>query len=669
MRVKWNRNLDGIHRPMLNLHETAVVTDGNDRNEVNNRITAEDVDLNKNDIKANCDSNGVVNNHVNNHPPADNSSFNKETKCDNLSSSSSISSLTKRGDAKTVTKLSNLLGLLKIRDKRNANSISCGNNANGVIVNESDSNSNYSEALSGSITTRNYNGKRKFSIDSESIVSNDSVGFAADTRRRRRANNLLLRGSLRRSWQQLRDQETLSNSSKYILVKDMHVPSSFYAYPSYSPALIPRRDSDSEVSNLNNDLTNANAAGILTYLEEETFDVDNETGANDTSCDKLLAAKVDLNRKKYIATIEEADVIDEYLSEQTAEVQTRLRRERAALDRSSDEPEMLINDVVNKSDRSYKNINCANNVGNNNSHLFVEDVKQKQSSNEAARFVAEKYESTIEKVREKEENVSEAKDNPREEVHGTLPPKPDQVTFAFNVDKSMRDWQGANNTIPEPLHEIVRHEKFFKNNIDSSVCEDEAKNNNNALTNLLPEDSSCFNDRANVTSEDEPEVLLPHNESVENEEEEEEIIRVTVKKCRVPDIEIANLCITNDIILAGHHASNFTSILSLSDAEPMSFETTSSSDSNVISISNGPVSLDAKPIQGILRNKNKKSADVVDGFNSAAPLSVLQGYAPKKVHFAENSIQHCNTSRYRNRLYKPRHNNHNHNNGTIRTNL
>ncbi|CAG2105721.1 unnamed protein product [Medioppia subpectinata] len=181
MRVKWNRNLDGI-RPLITVPETDVISSETlDVEDLDNKTCF--TDLNDNTTESN--------------------EINGTNGCDNVVDAvlvrtcespcpSSVSISSKRSDKSR--RISSLFGLFRIKDKN-------------IDNNSEDCVSNFSELSGATIPSliSHSMSKRKSSYGSRDsiLLSHEKIGFEADTRRRRRANSLLAKGSMRRSWQQL----------------------------------------------------------------------------------------------------------------------------------------------------------------------------------------------------------------------------------------------------------------------------------------------------------------------------------------------------------------------------------------------------------------------------------------------------------------------------------
>ena len=680
MRVKWNRNLDGMHRNLVTVPETEEIHCANRELVAINGSTDVVIDLNKNSM-----GNGVIANGNRNHNQTNLSV--KVENCDKPHSSTTASTGLKKSD-KSRPRLTSLLSLFKNKDKHK-------NHVNGDC--DSNCSSFSSRSMNPYSPIRNSNCRRKLSFDEEKY-------FETDSRRRRRANTLLMKSSIRRSWNQLNMHNKLSVTTGYIIAKESayHISPSYFSchkgfrnqlpeikLPEIQPPEIqpfeikPFEIKPSEIKSIQNEAINNGAPQASTQINGSSFGIDNNTDdTNKTSLNMNLHDKnvnIGNNNQNMINSDEQTrnrghssidlcvnSLVNPYYGETVPDsVQST-----------------IINDENYKiDDKNYKINDKNDEIDPNNVSNKVSNIGYKNQVN----YQLDKSKNNDKNVKDELENKIDLQNELGLCNHEDASRKHNERSLLFTNDKENIDYINHKSVGIQVNSCQANHKNDLKQEINNELNEEsneginkESNKESNEKSNKeINEDTNKeINEETNGDSNSEinrdsnSEINRDLNLEINRDlnEESSDIIKVTVKKAILPDCEIVSLpssassSLTPSPNLINLSDSESNHIVSFVDDEPVSTKNVRSFACQTEDKTQGKNSfVKSHRIQGILRTNNCKQFSDVNGNISKIPVKTF----PKKVHFAENCHQQNDCSSHSSGKVRVKPKSH----GTIRTNL
>ena len=611
MRVKWNRNLDGI-RPLITVPETDVISNGK-LQDIDNCEKKSFTDFNENSTE---NSENIANNGIDSV---------RAQACESpCPSSASITS--KRSD-KSKARISSLFGLFKVKDKVNDN-------------NSEDCVSNFSE-LSGttvpSLLSESVSKSRKSSYGSrDSILSiHEKIGFETDSRRRRRANSLLARSSLRRSWQQL-NANNRPIGPNYIITRERY-SNHYLNKSSEQPLLIssqicymrPKSELSPEVSS---------------KVESEEG---SQTETNITGSESQPIPRSD--HKKDNKELENNSIFVMQTVVQTVECKSNCISESDLFEKSGgcdqsdgcDGVDNKVQSVVNSLDSEYISLNNSKMIFDpKNSFKYIKNEPKLESDKTNPNIFNDISKNGVQL---KEICVN----NENNGIHIVI--KSDETT----------------QTTPQ-LSSKRKSDKTIDSNIKTSLNSDDSKQNcelnfRQTVEQTLESPDPLINCESPITS---------INDSINGCADN--IIKVKVKKTHLPESEA--VCFSTQIVSSPSTVSTPDTdnesnndravVLTFINDEPMTSRDRFVDNENIKS----DIFVKSTPIQGILRVRSRDS-NSEDSSNGLTKTNELNVKSQKKVHFADNCLHNRNASHGRSRTVKGRHYSALGSIRTIRTNL
>jgi hypothetical protein len=595
MRVKWNRNLDGV-RPLITVPETDVISDA--KYEVqNNDNNTSFPDLNYNTTNTN-DSHVI-----------------KVRTCESPSPSSA--SVTSKRSDKSKTRISSLFGLFKLKERV-------------IDNNNEDCVSNYSE-LSNSVinpTMPSMTIRRKSYESGDSMISGlEKIGFEADTRRRRRANTLLLKSSMRRSWQQLNGHSKLSVPAGYLVCRE---PRILYSNYTHSPLQSLRRKISepdlliSSRSSLNRAITN-----VLPQVGNE-LNSDNLNAETNKTCLNINSdretVKTNTKTNINIDELHRNDIIDK-TDEQIKCMTSANLNENNSLNGCG------CDDEVDKVQNVTKIVNSLDSQQNSiNNSKTITDPKNNSKNNKTEHKNINIVNNTISKVRlQSDICVTNTND-------------------MLDLDSDKTDSIDIN---------IVEKTTLSNDQINDHFL---------SIKHNLSEENNNINNNNNIDKQSEQSIIrVEEVESIElttNTSETSistDIVKVKVKKNQLPEFEVVSFTSNRtpspspSTVSPINYSNDEAVVVTFIDDEPMTKTTKSD------------VLIKSTPIQGILRLRSHKDSNSEDNSSDSLTKTMGPKISQKKVHFADNCLHNRHTNRVRSRPLKSRHYGSYGTNRTIRT--
>lgn len=597
MRVKWNRNLDGV-RPLITVPETDVISDA--KFELHNHNNSSFPDFNDNNTN---DSLNII----------------KLRTCHSPSpSSASVSS--KRSD-KSKTRISSLFGLFKLKER--------------VIIdnNNEDCVSNYSELSNGAInqTMPSMSNRRKSYESGDSMISGqEKIGFEADTRRRRRANTLLLKSSMRRSWQQLNGHSKLSISAGHLVYREPRIHSPLQS--------LRRKVSEPDLFISSRSSLNRAITDVLPQVENQ-LNSDNSNPETNKTCLNINLNRETVKTDININELHSNDIIDK-TDEQTVE---QIISMTSANLNEINSPNGCGYDEVDKVQNVTKILNSLDSQQNSiNNSKTITDPKNNDKNKNEHKLSSDKNTNTVSKVRLRSDIcVTNTND-----ISNLDSDKTDSIDISI-VQKTLL----SNDQIND-------HFLSIKQNL--------SEENNNINCNNIDKQS----EQSIIRVEELESIDLITNREINRSETSisTDIVKVKVKKNQLPEFEVVSFSSHRTPSPSTVSPTNSSSndeplVVTFIDDEPMTkaaFERENTK-SHVL--------VKSTPIQGILRLRSHKDSNSEDNSSDSLTKTMGPKISQKKVHFAENCLHNRHTNRVRSRPLKSRHYGSYGTIRTIRTNL
>ena len=614
MRVKWNRNLDGI-RPLITVPETDVLSNGQfeDNNccDTKNSINSE--------VKINAEPqvlplNGDIPPNATTVSYETNSVF--QPSCESPSPSSA--SITSRRSDKSKARISSLFGLFKAKDKapNDTNSEDCVSNVSEL------SNATIPSLISPSIAKRKSNYGSRDSILTS--IPHESIGFEADTRRRRRANTLLARNSLRRSWQHLNTPSKVSvGSASYIIPKDR-----FPIHLTRSPVVIRSKSLDQD--------------SPLNDKKDEWQDQSNqiqsvETQRNESDVEPLPESALNDPKEVHKRKVDNNCTFNMQTDVQTLESKTN---------------------CISGPDLSAKNSCGCDEVDDNKVQSVVNSYDSKQNLlNKSKNFDPKNnFKSNVKfKFDEIEANICEAVSKNEMQTNAN----------DVNHNNNIADTDSPEN---EPMRAKVDRMSQTSPQMSSNQSSDQIISSESLKS--IPQYNEAVDEKLSP-NEQLIESPTPSDGSVATSDTSSNIIKVKVKKDQLPESEM--------VYFSTHIMSSPSTVLTANidnecndeDAIVLTFINDEPMSSRIVykdMSDKSDIFVKSPPIQGILRVRNRDS-NSDDSASNSLKKSDVSGKSQKKVHFADSCLYSRSPSRGRSRAVKGRHYGSLSTIRTIRTNL
>jgi hypothetical protein len=604
MRVKWNRNLDGV-RPLITVPETEVISDAKFEVQNNdNNISFPDL----NDNTTNNDSQNVI----------------KVRTCESPSPSSA--SVTSKRSDKSKTRISSLFSLLKLKEK----AIIDNNNEDCV--------SNYSE-LSNSAINPIINNRRKSYESRDSMISGqEKIGFEADTRRRRRANTLLLKSSMRRSWQQLNGHSKLSVSAGYLVCREPRI-SNYTHSPLQS---LRRKVSEPDLFTSRSSQNRAITDVLPQVLNELNYD--NSNVETNKTCLNINSVNTDININSVntdinIDELHSNDIIDKtveqtFLNDQIKCITSANLNEQNSLNGCGCDKVQNVTKIINSLDSQQNSINNSKTITDLKNNDKNNIIEHKLSSDKNTNIVN----NTVSKVKL------------RSDICVT------NTNDILDLDSDKTDSININIVEKTSLSNDQINDHFMS--IKQNISEE-----NNINCNNVDKES----EQSIIRVEELESIELITNKQINTSSTSisTDIVKVKVKKNQLPEFEVVSFTSNRSpspSTVSNSNSYSYTNdepvVVTFIDDEPM-----------IKADTKCDVLVKSTPIQGILRLRSNKDSNSEDNSSDSLTKTMGPKISQKKVHFADSCLHNRHTNRVRSRPLKSRHYGSYGTIRTIRTNL
>lgn len=611
MRVKWNRNLDGI-RPLITVPETDVLSNGK----------LEDCCDNGNSLHSSPESDGetqALPKNVDIAPNITNGGNSVSVPSCESPSPSSASITSKRSD-KSKARISSLFGLFKTKDKapNDTNSEDCVSNVSEL------SSATIPSLISPSIAKRKSNYGSRDSI--LTCIPHEKISFEADTRRRRRANTLLARNSLRRSWQHLNTPSKVSvGSASYILPKE-RLP----IHLSRSPVVVRHKslDEDSSITNKKSD----HLSGVESN-DEQNQKQSIETQKTGSDCKPLSESAFDDQKEDHKRRAENNSIFD---------MQTDVQKVQTLQSKPN---------CISGSDLSAKNSYGCDEVDDNRVQSVVNSFDSKQNLLNNSKIIFDPKNNSKSQQKFKFDKIEANICN----AVSKLDPNTQNL---LNQNNGIADTDSVEK---EPISAKVDRMSQTSPLLNANQKSDQIID---SALKSIPQHNETIDESEQLT-----EFAIVNDGLSSPSNTSSNIVKVKVKKDQLPESETVyfstHIVSPSSTVSTANHQCNSDDavVLTFINDEPMNSKI---ADKDLCGKSD--IFVKSVPIQGILRVRNRDS-NSDDSASNSLKKSDLSGKSQKKVHFADSCFNSRSPSRGRSRAIKGRHYGSLSTIRTIRTNL